>query len=191
MTVTLKSDVAHRQVSGRKRSSKARVTSLRIVTVQPSPCPSVPNFPLRVVVQNPHPEQGVCKLPEKPADPLWLRLLVVAYQGSMLLTGGLVASVLLVYGWMVGANQLTLQAVHRLESLQRSKQQLIAANEVLKSHMAQQAENSGTGLHPPQPASAIFIQPASERPATNPQRAAESGLASPKDVSKLLLPLGY
>lgn len=191
MTVALKSDVARRRASARKRSSEARVTPLRIVTTQPSARQSAANFRLQVVAQKPHSERSVYRLPEKSADPLWLRLLLAIYQGSTLLTGGLAASALVVYSWTVGVNQLMLQGAHRLETLQRSKRQLIAANEVLKSHMAQQAENSATGLQPPQPADAIFIPPAAERPAPDGQNAEKSGLASPKDVAKLLLPLGY
>ena len=191
MAVALKSDVARRQASSRKSASKIRVTPLRLITGQQSSRQSAPNILLQVVAQEPNSEQGVYRLPEKPAAPLWLRLLLVTYQGSTLLTGGLVASALLVYSWTVSVNQLMLQGSHRLESLQRSKQQLIAANEVLKSHMAQQAENSRMRLQPPQPAGAIFIEPAIERPKTEVQTPKEGSLASPKDVSELLLPLGY
>ena len=190
MPVALKSDVGHYPASGRKRSYTARVTPLRGITGRQTP-DREPHARLHVVGQSPGRDQSVYQLPDKTAAPLWLKVLLSIYQGSTLLTGGLVASALLVYGWTVGVNQLMVQGVHRLEGLQRSKQQLLAANEVLKSHMAQQAENSGAGLHPPQPASAIFIQPASERPAPDAQPLKESGLASPKEVSKLLLPLGY
>ena len=191
MPVALKSDVGHYPASGRNRSYKASVTPLRVITGRQTPDRSESHAPLHVVAQSPEREQSVYQLPDKTAAPLWLKILLSVYQGSTFLTGGLVASALLVYGWTVGVNQLMVQGAHRLEGLQRSKQQLLAANEVLKSHMAQQAENSGAGLHPPQPASAIFTQPASERPEPEAQSLKRSGLTSPKEVSKLLLPLGY
>ncbi|MDJ0703703.1 MAG: hypothetical protein QNJ46_10525 [Leptolyngbyaceae cyanobacterium MO_188.B28] len=192
MPVALKSDIGHYPDSD--QTYKARVTSLRVITGQQAPDESDPSESppvLRVVPQSPDREQAVFQLPDKSAAPLWLKILLSVYQGSTFVTGGLVASAMLIYGLTVGVNQLMVQGVHRLEGLQRSKQQLLAANEALKAHMAQQAENSGADSYIPHPAAAIFVQPASERLEPEAQPFKESGLISPQEVSKLLLPLGY
>ncbi|HEY9738295.1 MAG TPA: hypothetical protein V6D06_18510 [Trichocoleus sp.] len=114
------------------------------------------------------------------------RFLAAVNTGVSVLSGLLVTTVLGGYGYTVYVDRQLDQSSARLETLQRSEQQLTTVNEVLKNHMAKQAETSGTGLQPPQPTNVIFLKPAQRRIASQPGQPAP--VARP---SQPLPPLGY
>jgi len=106
---------------------------------------------------------------------------------SSVLAASLVGLALVSYGATVYVERQLSQANQRLNALQRSEQQLTAANELLKSYMASQAESPDVDLMPPKPQHVIFLRPAQrrEQPATT--SANPSGLSSPQGSR----PLGY
>lgn len=119
--------------------------------------------------------------------PSWLLRLCYLQRGFCVVTFVLVAAMLMVYGWSVYSQQRWSQAYRKLEILKRQERQLVTTSEVLKNHMALQAEQPATGLLPSNPALAIFL-PEPERPA----RAAEPVPQSTKAVAQIKqLPLGY
>ncbi|NEQ30353.1 MAG: hypothetical protein F6K04_05030 [Leptolyngbya sp. SIO4C5] len=95
-----------------------------------------------------------------PQRPLWLQLLLGLYQGTTVLSGGLLIAVLALYGSTVYVDKSLQAGAQRLEALRRSQHQLTTANEVLKQHLAEQAEAPGAALELPQPNSLIFLSPA-------------------------------
>jgi hypothetical protein len=97
---------------------------------------------------------------------------------SGVLAASLVGLSLVSYGASVYIDRQLNQATRRLNQLQRSEQQLITANEMLKSHMAQQAGSPSGGLTPPTPQHVIFLRPAHQR-----------HQLTPSDVGKSILPL--
>ncbi|MFE4107244.1 hypothetical protein [Almyronema epifaneia] len=103
--------------------------------------------------------------------PLWLHLLVGLYRGTTLFTGGLLIAVLALYGCTVYVDKSVQAGVQRLEGLRRSQQQLTTANEVLKQHLAEQAEDPGAALELPQPNSLIFLPPAAPEANATPEAA--------------------
>lgn len=114
------------------------------------------------------------------------QVLSLLNMGLSTLTGLLVMIALGAYGYTVYIDRQLDQASARLAHLQRSEQQLTTVNEVLKNHMAKQAERPNFGLQPPQPTNVIFLKPAQKR--TNPQVASVPAATKPL---KPLAPLGY
>lgn len=88
------------------------------------------------------------------------------------------------YGWTVYAQKLWSQEYRKLETLQRTERELIAANEAFKNHIARQAERSDSGLVVRGAENTIFLQPAPPRRAPA-QPAAQKSASAPKP------PLGY
>jgi hypothetical protein len=82
---------------------------------------------------------------------------------SSVLAGSTVVLALVSYGASVYIERQLSQATQRLSQLQRSEQQLLTANELLKSHLAQQAESPAVELTPPHPDQVIFLRPAAQR----------------------------
>jgi len=68
------------------------------------------------------------------------------------------ASLLAVYGWTVYIQQVWGKDHNSLQALQRQERQLAVANEILSSHLAQEAEQPNSGLVLPQPGDAIFLE---------------------------------
>lgn len=134
------------------------------------------------------PRSRVRRLPAPQPTPLWLRALLVAQQGSAIAAWTLVGSVLVLYGWTVYAQQAWSQVYRKLDHLQQNEQQIVAANEMLKDYMAEQAEGSGSGLVPAKPPSNIFLERAPQRPAPKPGVSVE---ANPQTTADLPKPLGY
>lgn len=105
---------------------------------------------------------------------------------SSLVAGGFIALALGTYGYTVYIDRQLNSSIRHLERLQRSEQQLTTVNEVLKNHMAEQAERPSAGFKPPQPTNVIFLpRPAKSLPAPAP--AADSGSRSTSPFT----PLGY
>ncbi len=134
----------------RRRPQKATPTrhyqsvAPKTITRKPSPSPS-----------------KVTPLPTQPKRlPLALQFLLLVQKGSTTFTFGLVAMTLGVYAWTVYAPTLWTQEFSKLKTLQRNERQLAATNESLKHKMAEQAEQPGSGLTPPNPHKSIFLAPA-------------------------------
>jgi len=106
---------------------------------------------------------------------------------SSVLALALLALALVSYGASVYVERQLNQANRRLNHLQRSEQQLLTANESLKSHMAQQADSPAVGLMPPTPQHVIFLQPANRRHSSTELPVGPSGLGLPQ----IRQPLGY
>lgn len=114
------------------------------------------------------------------------RLLAAVNTGMSAIAGLLVTSALGGYSYTVYIDRQLDQSSTRLETLQRSEQQLTTVNEVLKNHMAKEAEGAGAGLQPPQPTNVIFLKPAQQRTLAQPSPPAAAA-RSPQ----ALPPLGY
>ncbi|MBE9137126.1 hypothetical protein IQ254_07900 [Nodosilinea sp. LEGE 07088] len=108
---------------------------------------------------------------------------------SSVLAAAVVALTLISYGTSVYLNRQLSQANQQLNRLQRSEQQIAAANEVLKNHLAKQAEDSNFRFQPPQPGNVIFLQP-TDRTAAQPSQTPK---ASPGHLRlpKVDVPMGY
>lgn len=107
--------------------------------------------------------------------------------GSAVMAAVLVGLALGSYSYSVYIDRQLNRSSHRLSQLRRSEQQLTSANEVLKHHLAQQAEKPDIGLQPPNPKNVIFLQPVSS-PA--PHQIQHPGMGLPP-ISDVLKPLGY
>ena len=122
--------------------------------------------------------------------PLWLLYLCGLQRRCSVVMLVLMASMLSVYGWTVYSQRMWSQAYRKLETLQRNERQLTTANEVLKNHIALQAEQPNTELMPPTSAALIFLQPPPQLPAVaaNPVLPATKPGAQKQPIP---MPLGY
>ncbi|NJN03659.1 MAG: hypothetical protein HC816_14940 [Leptolyngbyaceae cyanobacterium RM1_1_2] len=157
---------------------------------------------LRAVQQEPPVLISAVKRPAAIAaalkTPLWLRLLSGLYQSTTVLSGGLLLATLVLYGCTVYVDKSVQAGRQRLEGLRRSHQQLTTASEVLKQHLAQQAEAPGAALELPQPNGLIFLAPADSKasdsaPELSPQPVPQSlpeAIAAPTRPP-FSQPLGY
>ena len=146
----------------------------------------MPKPPLMGVPSRAATHQRVEKLPDVNQNPLWLRSLLFLQRGSSVVTFCLIGTTLAVYAWTVYTQQLWSREYRKLENLQREERQLTGANEVMKNQLAQQAESTGTGLVPPNPANTLFLPPAPQRSvAATPNNANSDPKPAPK------MPLGY
>lgn len=110
------------------------------------------------------PQAAVVHFPEeKVRFSVWLRLLFLVQQGSSLLAFCLATAVLITYGSTVYIQQEWSDAYRKLENLQREKRELIAASELMKNQLAQQASLPNAGLMPPSPANTIFLPKTNDR----------------------------
>ncbi len=140
--------------------------------------------PATIPDKTPQAPAEVRQLPKAPKLPLGLKLLVGVQQGSTVLTGGLVATALVIYSWTVYLDKTVARSFQHLESLKVSTQQVTTANETLKHSMAQQAESPASGFRPFEPKRAIFVSPAPARSLAKP------GL-KPQGQAPMPHPLGY
>ncbi|MBE9067139.1 hypothetical protein IQ260_10775 [Leptolyngbya cf. ectocarpi LEGE 11479] len=129
-------------------------------------------------------EAEVKHLPKVPRLPLGLKMLVGVQQSSTVLTGGLVATALIIYSWTVYLDKSIARSFQNLEALKVSTQQVTTANETLKNSMAEQAESPTAGFTPFEPKRAIFLSPAPARPSVEP-------FAEPDNNAPMPHPLGY
>jgi hypothetical protein len=117
-----------------------------------------------------------------------VRLLSHVRLVSSALAAALVSLSLASYGASVYVDRQINQATRRFNQLQRSEQQLTTVNAVLKNYMAQQAEESSTGLQPPKPDNVIFLRPTEPTaPVSQPSSAESHPLPLPSHQT----PLGY
>jgi hypothetical protein len=97
--------------------------------------------------------------------PSWLKWLVAFQRGSSAIGFCLVSATLAVYGNTVYSQQKWDTATHHLDNLHRDERQLDLMTEALKHQIAQQTEQSGTGLIPQQPSNFLVLPAAAVRPA--------------------------
>lgn len=125
------------------------------------------------------------KLPQVAPHPFWLRSLMIMQGTSGAIAFSIISVMLVFYGWTVYTQQMWSREYRKLEKLQRHERQLTATNEVLKNHLAQQAELPTNGLVTPKAGNAVFIPPAPRRQVT-PKPAVPSD-SKPRQT----IPLGY
>lgn len=178
---------AFRSAPRSRRPPSARRSPLYPVPAKRSPVRSVPkgsNSPLRTV-STPTSSATVRRLPSTRSLPLWLRLLIQAQRGSLVIAFVLVTATLFVYGSTVYTQQLWSKEYRKLKTLQRNEREMIATSEGLKNQLALQAARPGSGLVPQTPDSTIFLQPAPQRPTLIASPSVPNVEASPNT------PLGY
>ncbi|MBW4657610.1 MAG: hypothetical protein KME15_02965 [Drouetiella hepatica Uher 2000/2452] len=127
----------------------------------------------------------VQQLPRPQTAPPWVKMLLNVQRTSSLVTFSLIIGLLAVYGWTVYTQQRWGRAYTHLESLQKQERQMTAASEVLKNQMAKQAEAPDVGLALPDPGNTVFLTPAPQRAAVEP----EVNLPPPQPIPAR--PLGY
>lgn len=133
------------------------------------------------------PDQTPQPVPLPPQPTRTLQVLSNVQLVSAVLAASLVGLSLASYGVSVYLDRQLLQTTRRLNQLQRSEQQLTTVNEVLKSHMAQQADSSTTELIPPTPHHVIFLRPAQQRQQPVQDGSQSKGLSLPP----VTMPMGY
>lgn len=121
--------------------------------------------------------------------PSWLLHLCNLQRRSYLVTFLLMAGMLAVYSWTVYSQQMWVQGYRKLGTLQRDERQLTTTNEVLKNQMSLEAEKLHTDLLPSNPADAVFLQSAPQRP--SPVTTSVSAAAPTQTEQLTPLPLGY
>ena len=147
--------------------------------------PPASRSPLRAVSASASGMSTVERFPATWAMPLWLRLLIQAQRGSLIVAFVLVTATLFVYSSTVYTQQLWSKEYRKLKTLTRNEREMIATNESLKNQLALQAGQPGSGLVPQTPDSTIFLQPALQRSASSPSTNLPQAEAAPK------MPLGY
>ncbi|MGD1853038.1 MAG: hypothetical protein ACFB2W_02200 [Leptolyngbyaceae cyanobacterium] len=166
-------------VTGVSRQNLVLLRSSSKSTVKPFSGASV-----RAIPSTPATPADVRQLPKTPRLPLGLKLLVGVQQGSTVITGGLVATALVIYSWTVYLDKTVARSFQHLEGLKVATQQVTTANETLKHSMAEHAESPAAGFKPLEPKRTIFLSPAPPRPSV--ERSAE-----PEAKAPMPHPLGY
>ncbi len=117
--------------------------------------------------------------------PSWLRSLLLVQRTSDLVAFLLCFATLMLYSWTVYTQQQWTKAFRQLETLQRNERHLTTANAVMKDHLAQEAENPGTGLVNPSKNNTILLPPTQER------KFKKANTQTPQSGSVGKTPLGY
>jgi hypothetical protein len=103
---------------------------------------------------------AIANLPTARPLPNWLRLLIQAQRGSLAVTFLLVIVTLVVYGGTIYTQQLWSKEYRKLKTMQRSERQMLAASEVLKNQIIQQAESPNSGLVAKSPRNTLILESA-------------------------------
>jgi len=143
-----------------------------------------PRYPKRF---RPHHQARLAQVHSLPVDPdraAWLQWLRWFTIGTTWLTAGTVVSTLVLYGLSVSLNRQLTETTAQLNQLERQEHRLTTANEVLKHHLAEQAQRPQVGLMPPDPEQVLFLTPAPQR-SVDPPQAKRSAQDGP------LFPMGY
>lgn len=90
---------------------------------------------------------------------MWLRLLIQLQRGSVIVTFVLVTAALVVYGSTIYMQQHWSKGYNKLKTMQRNERTMIAAGELMKNQLIQQAEQPGSGLVPRTAAHTVVIEP--------------------------------
>jgi len=131
---------------------------------------------------------AVKSFPAKGVLPLWLHCLVGIEKGVSFLTLGLVTSTLVLYGWTVYSQRMWSQQYQHLNAVQKTQQQLLMANEVLKNHLARQAESSNSGLELPALDRGVYLQSSSQ---SGPASVLSKPIAESPAAASWTAPIGY
>ena len=107
---------------------------------------------------------AVKPLASKQTTPAVLRNLMMLQRGFSVVLFVLGALTLGVYSRTVHAQRSWSSAYSQLALLRRQEPQLTLANEALKQHLADNAEQQDSGLVNPDPFNALFLEPAAPRP---------------------------
>ncbi len=165
--------------------------------------PQIERQPRSVARLRPVPQRGMtdrsAQLPHLPTAPTlysfpstttipsWLRVLLQTHRASIVVAFVLVIAALVVYGSTVYTQQLWSKEYRKLKTLQRSERQFLAAGELIKNQITQQAEQPGSGLVARSTSNMIFLKPAPLRS----QPAADSTAATNQAKPTSPKPLGY
>ncbi|MGA7935735.1 MAG: hypothetical protein WCA35_19450 [Kovacikia sp.] len=174
-----------------RTTTRSRAPASRRAPLYPVPAknypPSVSRYPQPSLAAMPVPGSGatVRRLPVSRSMPFWLRLLIRLQRGSLVVAFILGIAALVVYSGTVYTQHLWSTGFRKLTSLQRSERDLVEAGGTMQHYLAKQAERPGAGLIPKTPASAIFLQPAPQRPSQTNRPVA------PKVEPQPNKPLGY
>lgn len=93
-----------------------------------------------------------------------LRILMALQRASVPVAGGLVAAVLVIYGWSVYTQRSWSQAYDHLTELQQTERKLTVANEARKFEVTEQAEIAKNRYVPQGPGNTLFLNPAVPSP---------------------------
>jgi len=179
----LKSKPRRQAITRPQRSHLQTVYPVAPTPVQPRQRPkphlaAVPNLP---------PRPAVRQLPTHRPIPPWLRLLIQLQRGSVIVTFVLVTAALVVYGSTIYMQQHWSKEYRKLKTMQRSERQMIAAGELIKNQLIQQAEQPGSGLVPRTSEHTIVLEPAPARPPVT----APIPVVTKIEKSSDMAPLGY
>lgn len=142
---------------------------------------AVPNrFPSQPVVP-----PVVRQIPVQRRMPFWLRGLLGLQKISLITVFALAAATLAVYGSTVYVQQRWGDGFHKLNKLQRSERQFVAAGEMLKNQIARQAEAPNSGMIPRTTDNTVFLPAAPVR-----QENPVPSVAPPSEPA-IRKPLGY
>ncbi|MBF2028118.1 MAG: hypothetical protein IGS48_15350 [Oscillatoriales cyanobacterium C42_A2020_001] len=157
-----------------------------IAPVAPAPLRHPIKKPPLAVVPNSPARPPVRQLPTRRPLPTWLRLLIQLQRGSVIVTFVLVTAALVVYGSTIYMQQHWSKEYRKLKTMQRSERQMIAAGELMKNQLIQQAEQPGSGLVPRTSEHTIVLEP-------SPSRARVAPTTPPvvTNVEPAAAPLGY
>jgi hypothetical protein len=124
----------------------------------------------------------VRQLPTTRPLPLWLHSLMRVQKFSLLVTLGLSAAALTVYGWTFYSQHRWGQQYEQLEELRRNERQMSAYMSVMKDDIASQAERSSGGLVPKSSATLIFVPPSANRNSSLPAKATKPAMVPTSPV---------
>jgi len=136
----------------------------RPVQPVPYPVPTRPTTPSLSVVSRSTPTRtmpsaSVRQLPARRPMPTWLRLLIQLQRGSVIVTFVLMTAALVVYGSTIYMQQHWSKEYNKLKTLQRNERTMVAAGELMKNQLIQQAEQPGSGLVPRTATHTIVLEP--------------------------------
>ena len=131
-------------------------------------------------------QTSITSLPKSAPYAPWVQWLMVGQKGICLLTLTLVGCALSLYGQSVYQHRQWGQSYAQLEQLQKLEQQGMAASEIMKQSLAEEAERPASHMSSQMPNAAVSIE-------TVPARAVDDTSIPPKSILDLDLdgPMGY
>lgn len=166
---------------------RSRAISLAPAPDERSALPVRPNVRhLHPVAPASRPMPTVRSLPTAQPVPGWLRALAIAQRLLVPVTVAMVGATAVVYGWSVYTQQRWSQNYRQLEALRQQEQQLLAADEVFKNQLAQQAMGDNHALVTSDLNSTLFMDappPVAPRPAVPPEPVAPSQLSPARPLA--------
>ncbi|MEM9218356.1 MAG: hypothetical protein AAGD25_28950 [Cyanobacteria bacterium P01_F01_bin.150] len=131
-----------------------------------------PTTPVSLVVsaslaQPVHSSSAISYLPQPASHAPWVNRLMVGQRSICLLTLALVGCALSLYGQSVYQHRQWGQSYSELERLQKFEQQGMAASEIMKQSLAEEAERPTSQMSSQMPDSSVSIEIAPVRPSKN------------------------